>query len=108
LEHAQRVTAPPLAVLRAIGSVELRPLTASDQCCGSAGIFNLTQPEVAARVVAPKLGHIAATRASVVATANPGCLMQIGGALQIAGSAVVTRHPVELLDAAYAREGTRG
>ena len=108
LEHAQRVTAPPLAVLRAIGSVELRPLTASDQCCGSAGIFNLTQPEVAARVVAPKLVHIADTGAAVVATANPGCLMQIGGALQIAGSAVVTRHPVELLDAAYAQEGARG
>ncbi len=108
LEHAQRVTSPPLAVLRAISSVELRPLAASDQCCGSAGIFNLTQPEVAARVVAPKLVQIAATRAAVVATANPGCLMQIGGALQIAGSAVVTRHPVELLDAAYAQEGARG
>jgi glycolate oxidase iron-sulfur subunit len=102
------VTAPPLAVLRAIGSLDLRPLAASDQCCGSAGIFNLTQPEVAARVVAPKLVQIASTRAAVVATANPGCLMQIGGALQLAGSAVVTRHPVELLDAAYAQEVVRG
>jgi glycolate oxidase iron-sulfur subunit len=108
LEHAQRVTAPPLAVLRAIGSLDLRPLAASDQCCGSAGIFNLTQPEVAARVVAPKLVQIASTRAAVVATAPPGCLMQIGGALQLAGSAVVTRHPVELLDAAYAQEVVRG
>lgn len=103
LEHAQRVTSPPLAVLRAIGGIELRPLTASDQCCGSAGIYNLTQPEVAARVLAPKLGHIADSGAEVVATANPGCLMQIGGGLRLAGNPAVARHPVELLDAAYAK-----
>ena len=103
LEHAQRVTSPPLTVLQSIGAIELRPLTASDQCCGSAGIYNLTQPDVAARVLAPKLTHIAESGAEIVATANPGCLMQIGGGLRLAGSAVVARHPVELLDAAYAK-----
>lgn len=102
LEHAQRVTAPPLAVLNAIGGITVRPLTSSDQCCGSAGIFNLTQPEVATRVLEPKLQHVTESGATVLATANPGCLMQIGGGLRLAGSKIVTRHPVELLDAAYA------
>jgi glycolate oxidase iron-sulfur subunit len=102
LEHGQRIVTPPLAVLAATGTVAPQPLAASDQCCGSAGIFNLIQPHVAERVLAPKLGHIAESGAAVVATANPGCLMQIGGGLLLAGSAVTARHPVELLDIAYA------
>ncbi len=102
LEHAQRVVAPPLAVLHAIGGIALRPLVDSNQCCGSAGIFNLVQPAVAEQVLAPKLARIGESGATVVATANPGCLMQIGAGLRLAGSHVVTRHPVELLDAAYA------
>lgn len=108
LQHAQRVIAPPLAVLRAIGGARLVPLADSDQCCGSAGIFTLVQPAVSARVLAPKLARIAESGAEVVATANPGCLMQIGGGLLLAGSEVVARHPVELLDEAYAREGAPG
>jgi glycolate oxidase iron-sulfur subunit len=79
------------------------PLTDSDQCCGSAGIFNLVRPEVAERVLDPKLARIAESGAAVVATGNPGCLMQIGGGLVLTGSPVVARHPVELLDMAYAR-----
>lgn len=102
LEHGQRIVTPPLTVLDAIGTITQRPLSGSDQCCGSAGIFNLIQPHVAERVLAPKLGHIAESGATVVATANPGCLMQIGGGLALGGSAVAARHPVELLDAAYA------
>jgi glycolate oxidase iron-sulfur subunit len=102
LQHGQRVVNPPLAVLAATGSIALRPLADSDQCCGSAGIYNLVQPQVAAQVLAPKLAQIRESGASVVATANPGCLMQIGGGLLAAGSSVVARHPLELLDAAYA------
>ncbi len=102
LQHGQRVVSPPLAVLAATGNITLRPLTDSDQCCGSAGIYNLVQPHVAAAVLAPKLAHIRESGASVVATANPGCLMQIGAGLLVSGSPVQARHPVELLDAAYA------
>lgn len=102
LSHAQRVVAPPLRVLSAIGSAAVRPLPDSDQCCGSAGIYNLVQPDVASRVLAPKLAQIAQAGVEVVATANPGCLMQIGGGLVASGSDVQARHPVELLDAAYA------
>jgi glycolate oxidase iron-sulfur subunit len=101
LQHAQRVTAPPLAVLRAVKGLQLVPLEGSDQCCGSAGIYNLIQPEVSNAVLSPKLAAIERSGATVVATGNPGCLMQIGAGLLQSGSRVVARHPVELLAAAY-------
>ena len=103
LQHAQRVVQPPLAVLKACGQVSLVPLADSDQCCGSAGIYNLVQPDVSERVLAPKLARIDESDAAVVATGNPGCLMQIGGGLALTGRATVARHPVELLDEGYAR-----
>jgi glycolate oxidase iron-sulfur subunit len=104
LLHAQRVVTPPLAVLQAIPDLELIPLTDSDQCCGSAGIYNLVQPDVSHAVLQPKLGDIRATGARYVATGNPGCLMQIGAGLARTGSAVRTVHPIDLLDASYAAE----
>jgi glycolate oxidase iron-sulfur subunit len=104
LQHGQRIVAPPLAILGAIGGADLVPLSGSDQCCGSAGIYNLLEPAVAEAVLAPKLVAIAATRADVVLTGNPGCLMQIGGGLLRAGQRTIARHPVELLDEGYARE----
>jgi len=106
LQHAQRVVEPPLRVLRAVGDVRLVPLQDSAQCCGSAGIYGLVQPGVAQQVLAPKLARIHESKARVVATANPGCLMQIGAGLLVEGSTVQARHPVELLDAAYARTRT--
>lgn len=102
LEHGQRIVEPPLQVLRAVGSITLTPLADSNLCCGSAGIYNLVQPDVASAVLQPKLARIHESGAAVVATANPGCLMQIGGGLLSAGSRVQARHPLELLDAAYA------
>ena len=103
LQHAQRIVEPPLAVLQAAHGIRLVPLSDSDQCCGSAGIFSLVRPEVAERVLAPKLARIAESGAEIVATGNPGCLMQIGGGLRLSGSEVEARHPVELLDESYAR-----
>lgn len=108
LQHAQKVVTPPLAVLAASRQVRLVPLADSDQCCGSAGIFNLVQPGVAERVLAPKLATITASGAQVVATGNPGCLMQIGGGLVLDRGTAVTRHPVELLDDGYARTRAPG
>ena len=102
LQHAQRVSAAPLALLGAIPGLERVSLVDSDQCCGSAGIYNLLEPALSAAVLAPKLAHIERTGASLVATGNPGCLMQIGAGLRRAGSAARTVHPVELLDASYA------
>ena len=102
LEHAQRVVTPPLAVLRAAG-VELVPLVDSEQCCGSAGIYNLIEPDTSNAVLKPKLERIRESGAPEVATGNPGCLMQIGAGLHRAGVAARAVHPVELLDESYER-----
>ena len=88
LLHAQRVSAPPLDVLRAIPELELVPLTESEVCCGSAGIYNLVEPDTSDVVLKRKLENIEAAKADVIATGNPGCLMQIGAGLLRAGSPV--------------------
>ena len=105
LQHAQRVTQAPLSVLAAIPGLELVPLHDSDQCCGSAGIYNLIEPATSDAVLEPKLQNISATRAPWVATGNPGCLMQIGAGLIRAEINARSIHPVDLLDASYAAIG---
>ena len=107
LLHAQRVATPPLRVLDAVPGLTLVPLEGSEHCCGSAGIYNLVEPEVSDAVLAPKLANIANAQAQYVATGNPGCLMQIGAGLHQSGSRVRVVHPVDLLDASYAAEATR-
>jgi len=101
LHHAQKVVDPPLAVLGAIPGLELVPLEGSDRCCGSAGVYSLLQPHLSLDVLERKLEAIAAAAPDVVATGNPGCLMQIGAGVLLAGLDVELRHPVELLDLAY-------
>jgi glycolate oxidase iron-sulfur subunit len=105
LQHAQRVSQAPLSVLAAIPGLELVPLHDSDQCCGSAGIYNLIEPDTSDAVLAPKLANIVATGAPWVTTGNPGCLMQIGAGLIRAEISARTIHPVDLLDASYAAFG---
>ncbi|MBY0490072.1 MAG: 4Fe-4S dicluster domain-containing protein [Gemmatimonadaceae bacterium] len=100
-QHAQRITAPPLTVLKSIPGLTLVPLEDSDQCCGAAGIYNLIEPDVSDRVLAPKLQRIADTKAQIVATGNPGCMMQIGAGLLLSGSDARVMHPVELLAESY-------
>jgi glycolate oxidase iron-sulfur subunit len=101
LEHAQHVNAEPLRLLAAIPGLELVPLEGADRCCGSAGLYSLIEPDLSAAVLAPKLAAIAASGADMVATGNPGCLMQIGAGALLAGQQVEVHHPVELLDRAY-------
>lgn len=101
LHHAQRITDAPLAMLRAIPGLDLVPLTDADRCCGGAGIYNLVTPDIAAGVLEPKLAHVQASGAVLVATGNPGCHMQIGAGLIRSGSRVRCVHPVDLLDYSY-------
>ncbi|MEO7218142.1 MAG: heterodisulfide reductase-related iron-sulfur binding cluster [Gemmatimonadaceae bacterium] len=104
LQHAQRITDAPITVLQAIPGVQLVPLDESDQCCGSAGIYNLIEPETSDAVLGRKLDRIGASHASLVATGNPGCLMQMGAGLLRADMQARVVHPIDLLDASYAAD----
>jgi glycolate oxidase iron-sulfur subunit len=101
LIHAQRIVQAPLDVLKAIPGIQIAPLKGSESCCGGAGIYNLLNPDLSALILSDKLANIAATGAELVATSNPGCLMQIGAGLILNGSSCTAVHPVDLLDAAY-------
>jgi glycolate oxidase iron-sulfur subunit len=106
LQHGQRVISPPAKVLDAIGGLRATELPDASQCCGSAGLYSLSQPELSQRILAPKLDGIAASGAEVVVTGNPGCMMHIAAGLARRGSAVRVVHPVELLDAAYSNDAS--
>jgi glycolate oxidase iron-sulfur subunit len=107
LQHAQRVQAAPLAVLGAIPGLRLRLLPSSDKCCGSAGIYSVLHPAMARDVLDLKLESFAAADPvpAIVATGNPGCLMQIGAGVLAAGLPIRVVHPVELLDESYQAAG---
>ncbi|HKC47835.1 MAG TPA: heterodisulfide reductase-related iron-sulfur binding cluster [Gemmatimonadales bacterium] len=105
LLHAQRIAEPPLAVLRAVPGADVRPTVDSAQCCGGAGLYSTLEPELSRTVLAPKVERILADPPDVVATANPGCVMQLGAGLRAAGAPIPVRHPVELLDQSYRAAG---
>jgi glycolate oxidase iron-sulfur subunit len=95
--HGQNVVQQPRAVLAAIPGLEQVELPESNWCCGSAGIYNITQPEMAARLLERKLGHIQRSGAGLVASANPGCSVQLEAGLRQRRSAVRVVHPISLL-----------
>jgi glycolate oxidase iron-sulfur subunit len=101
LMHAQRIVQAPVEVLRAIPGIELVPLKGYESCCGGAGIYNLLHPDISSDILAEKLANITASGAGLVATSNPGCLMQIGAGLILNGIPAKVVQPVDLLDAAY-------
>jgi glycolate oxidase iron-sulfur subunit len=100
LAHAQRIAAQPRRLLRRVPGLDLREMAESSLCCGSAGIYNVTHPEQASRLLDRKLDNAAATGADVIATANPGCLLQLRAGLRARGSAVQVRHIVDIIDEA--------
>ncbi len=105
LVHGQKIAREPRALLAAIPGLVLLPLAESTWCCGAAGVYAITQPEQADLLLARKVRHITDAGAALVATANPGCQLQIARGLRAAGSAARVLHPVSLLAAAYRREG---
>ena len=106
LTHGQKVVSQPRALLKLIPGLRYIELPEASWCCGSAGIYNITQPEQSALLLERKLKHIGSTGAIVVATANPGCHLQLVNGLTAAGMKVTVEHPVTLLARAYRRESS--
>jgi glycolate oxidase iron-sulfur subunit len=101
--HGQKISTQPRQLLRAIPNLKLVELPESAWCCGSAGIYNIIQPEMAGELLERKLTHIESTGASVVATGNPGCLLQIVNGAKQRRLPLRVVHPVTLLAEAYRR-----
>jgi glycolate oxidase iron-sulfur subunit len=102
--HALRVQgihAQPRALLRAVPGIEVVDVPNGDVCCGAAGLYNVLEPEMSSELRRRKAEAVASTRAEVVASANPGCTMQIAAGLRELGSTMRVLHPVEILDRAY-------
>jgi glycolate oxidase iron-sulfur subunit len=101
LGHAQRIKDQPRNVLNQIPGVELTELSEAELCCGSAGIYNMVEPDMSQRLLERKIKHIKETGADCLVAGNPGCLLQIGRGLKQYGLDIKTAHPVELLDRSY-------
>lgn len=100
LLHGQRIREAPRQLLRAIPGVQFVELPYSDICCGSAGVYNVTQTEASLELLAEKMAYAKKTGATIIATANPGCLLQLRAGAEIHGTGQEVLHVVELLDRA--------
>ena len=101
LLHGQKIKAQPRALLQAIPGIAFVELPEADWCCGSAGIYNVTQPELSRQLLHRKVERIRGTGADLVVTANPGCEMQLASGLRADGSRATVIHLMDLLDRAY-------
>ncbi len=101
LYHAQRVQTAPQQVLASIPGLEYVPLEGMQDCCGGAGIYNLSEPEMSERILGDKIAKVRATGAGILVTANPGCHMQLGAGIAEAKLNCRVAHVVELLDESY-------
>ena len=101
LVHAQGVTAAPRRLLMEVPDLELLPIPEGELCCGSAGTYNIEQPELARQLGERKARHIRSTGAQAVATGNIGCMVQLHNHLNGLGQAIPVWHTMEVLDLAY-------
>jgi glycolate oxidase iron-sulfur subunit len=104
LQNVMKVKSPPRQIIRGIRGVRYVELHESDRCCGSAGIYNVTQPQMAGPILDEKMGHVKRTQADILVTSNPGCLLQMKNGIHKAGLGKEMRavHLVDLM--AEARE----
>lgn len=103
LHHAQRITHAPIDVMAQIPGLKAVPLPRFDECCGGAGIYGLLHQDLGGRILRDKVDAVASTKAQILATPNPGCMMQIGAGLIIHGHDIAVVHPIELLAESYRR-----
>lgn len=107
LAHAQKVREQPRNLLKKIPGLKLVELPESELCCGAAGTYNLTEPEMAERLARRKLNNIRSTGARLVITSNAGCLLQIAREARMQGETLKILHPMDVLDLSYRRESVR-
>lgn len=108
LAHGQKIRREPRALLGAVSGVTIVPIADADRCCGSAGIYNLTHPEVARELQRQKIEAILGARPDIVVSANPGCMLQVAAGLRAAGSDVPVVHLMRFLDDPSASLGASG
>jgi glycolate oxidase iron-sulfur subunit len=101
LAHGQKIRSAPRKLLAAVPGLEFREMPGADICCGSAGIYNVVQNEMSMQILASKMASVNATGAQIIATANPGCLLQLEAGVRLHGSKQRVMHVVEVLDQAY-------
>jgi len=108
LAHGQKIRSQPRALLSAIPGLRIIEMNGSDRCCGSAGIYNLTHPEMSQELLKEKMASIAQTGAGAVVAPNPGCMLQLSYGAKRYGPEVRVLHLMDLLDQAYGAAGERG
>ncbi len=101
LAHGQKIRNAPRQLLRAVPGLIFREMPMADLCCGSAGIYNLVQNEMAMQILRHKMEYAGATKASLIVTANPGCMLQLAAGVRLYGNWQRVAHVVEVLDEAY-------
>ena len=101
LAHGQRIRTAPRQLLAAVPGLTFRAMPFSDVCCGSAGIYNVVQNAMSMQILAHKMESVNATGADIVATANPGCMLQLQAGVRLHGNGQRVMHVVEILDEAY-------
>ncbi len=104
LVHAQKIHDPPRQMIHKIPGIDFVELRESEWCCGSAGIYNILQPEISAQILERKIKYIQDTEAEIVLTGNPGCLLQIQMGIRQHQLPIRVMHPIDLLDAAYRKK----
>ena len=101
LAHGQRIRTAPRKLLACIPGLKFREMRSADVCCGSAGIYNVVENQMSMQILASKMEAVNATGASIIATANPGCMLQLEAGVRLHGNRQRVMHVVELLDEAY-------
>lgn len=101
LAHGQKIKAAPRQLLRAVPGLTFREMPMADLCCGSAGIYNITQNEMAMEILQHKMAYVEGTRANLIVTANPGCMLQLAAGARLYGKGERVLHVVQVLDEAY-------
>jgi glycolate oxidase iron-sulfur subunit len=108
LAHGQKIKEAPRQLLKSIPGLSFREMPMADLCCGSAGIYNVVQNKMAMRILEGKMKYIESTKAEVIATANPGCMLQLSAGARLLSNGQRVVHVVELLDEAYEKFSAAG